>query len=174
MAMTPFRFSSRSRGFALLIAIIFMSVLLMFGVLLSALAYKQQLISSSAIESQYAFYAADAALECALYEDQQRGTFAYGTSGDPVPPFECDGAPAVVQPVARSFTTIGGKAYQILQYYRFELDGVDGAKRCADISVYKPNGIGATYVFAEGYDVACSLVGVSGNHYVARGLDVTY
>ncbi len=173
--MTPFTpaVSSRERGFALLIAIIFMSVLLMFGVALSSLAYKQQLISSSAVESQYAFYAADAALECALYEDQQQGLFAYGSSGDPVPSFACDGAAPTQLPSSRLFPTISGHAYQKLQYYRFEFT-YSGAKRCADISVYKPNGVGATYIFAEGYDVACAAVGVSGNHYVARGLDVTY
>ena len=161
------------RGFALLVAVIFMAVLLMFGVALSSLAYKQQLISSSAVESQYAFYAADAALECALYEDQQQGLFAYGSVGDPVPSYACDGLAPVQTPAARSFTTISGKSYQILQAYRFELD-YGTAKRCADLSIYKPSGVGATYVFAEGYDTSCSSIGVSGTHYVARGLDVTY
>ena len=50
------------RGFALLIAIIFMSVMLSFGLALGSLAYKQQVLASSAIQSQYAFYAADSAL----------------------------------------------------------------------------------------------------------------
>src|SRR3989344_4131769 len=60
-----------SRGFALLIAVIFVSVVLALGLSLGSLGYKQQILASGGIQSQYAFYAADAALECALRDAQK-------------------------------------------------------------------------------------------------------
>lgn len=72
--------ATQQRGFALLIALILTSVVLALGMALLDIAYKQVLLSSSAKNSQYAFYNADSALECALYYDQQQGAFYYGTT----------------------------------------------------------------------------------------------
>lgn len=68
------------RGFALLIAVVLSSVVLALGVALLDIAYKQVLLSSSAKNSQYAFYNADSALECALYYDQKQGAFIYNST----------------------------------------------------------------------------------------------
>ncbi len=65
------------RGFTLLIAVILTSVLLSVGLALLDVAYKQVTLSSTARQSQTAFYAADSALECALYWDQQHNAFSY-------------------------------------------------------------------------------------------------
>ncbi|MCX6787231.1 MAG: pilus assembly PilX N-terminal domain-containing protein [Candidatus Kaiserbacteria bacterium] len=62
---------NKKNGFALIIAVIFMTVMLTLGLTMSSLGYKQELLASTAIQSQYAFYAADAALECVLYIDQK-------------------------------------------------------------------------------------------------------
>lgn len=70
----------QQRGFALLIAVILTSVVLAVGMALLDISYKQVLLSSSAKNSQYAFYNADSALECALYYDQQQGAFFYGST----------------------------------------------------------------------------------------------
>lgn len=70
----------QQRGFALLIAVVLTSVVLALGMALLDIAYKQVLLASSAKNSQYAFYNADSALECALYYDQQAGAFYYGTT----------------------------------------------------------------------------------------------
>jgi hypothetical protein len=59
------------KGFALLIAMIFISVMLAIGTAISSLGYKQVILSSSATRSQYSFYAADAVLECVLTQVQQ-------------------------------------------------------------------------------------------------------
>lgn len=66
------------RGFTLLIAVVLTSVILSVGLALLDVAYKQVTLSSTARYSQYAFYAADSALECALYWDQQLNAFNYG------------------------------------------------------------------------------------------------
>lgn len=63
------------RGFTLLIALIFSSVVLVVGLALADIAYKQVVLSSAARNSQVAFYRADSALECALYYDQQFAAF---------------------------------------------------------------------------------------------------
>ena len=67
----------KKKGIALLVTVIFMSVMLAFGVTLASLAYKQSVLASTASLSQVAFFAADAALECALYADQRQGPSIY-------------------------------------------------------------------------------------------------
>lgn len=159
---------SRDRGFALLIAIIFMSVMLLFGLALGSLGFKQQQLVSSALGSQYAFYVADAALECALYADQQQNLFAYTSDmSAPAPIMTCDGA----APISASVTEHTLSRWVISQ--RFSLDG---GKRCADVVVSKPSaGTDTTYLFAQGYDVSCTTVAGDGrNRFAARGIDARY
>ena len=155
------------RGFALLMALIFMSVMLSIGLTLGSLAYKQQVLASSAIESQYAFYAADSALECALYADQQQNLFAYPPSVTPAPLMSCD-ATAPVSATVLSYTTsewvIGTRL------------SLDSGKHCADVTVYKPAlSTGTTYLFSQGYDVSCATVASpGGTRFVSRGLSAHY
>lgn len=156
------------RGFALFISVIFMSVMLSFGLALSALGYKQQVLASSAIESQYAFYAADAALECALYADQQLNLFKY-TSVEPssAPAMTCDNASPVFA------TIVSHTATQWVVRTRLSLDL---GRRCADVTVYKPApGSGITYLFSQGYDVSCATVNApNGARFVSRGEGTHY
>lgn len=163
---------NNNRGFALLIAVIFMSVMLSFGLALGALGYKQQVLASAAIESEYAFYATDTALECTLYADQQQDIFSPFPSGTPssVPEIPCDNAAPV------SATTLSYAADQWVIKERFSLDS---NKRCADVTIYKysaPLSNGATtYIFSQGYDVPCSVVTSPGNaRFVSRGESAHY
>jgi len=156
------------RGFALFIAIIFMSVMLSFGLALGSLGYKQQVLASAAIESQYAFYAADAALECGLYADQQQNLFAYTPIAPPTAPsMTCDNA----SPVSASI--VSHSATQWVVATRLSLDS---GKRCADVTIYKPSpGAGITYIFSQGYDVSCTVVAnPSGARFVSRGINAHY
>ena len=164
------------RGFALLISVIFMSVMLTFGLALGSLGYKQQILASSAIASQYAFYVADAALECVLHADQQNNIFAYNDDiGLPIPLFLCDNNEPDL--FTRTFTDIGGIPTEIFSY-RFELDS---DKHCADVTVYKysvpqpPNDL-TTYLFSQGYDVSCATVTnpPDGARFASRGLSAYY
>lgn len=154
------------RGFALLIAVIFMSVMLAFGLALGSLSYKQQVLASSAVQSQYAFYAADAGLECALYADQRENRFAYPPSApSSAPAMTCDGS----APFSASFL------YTASQFVVLNRVSLDSNRRCADVTVYKPNGAGTTYIFSQGYDVSCStVVSPGGTRFVARGLNASY
>lgn len=81
------------RGFTLLVALIFISVILSVGLALTDIAYKQIILASTAQQSEYAFYNADSALECGLEQDQQHDTFDY--TNEPIAnnqgPFTCEG-----------------------------------------------------------------------------------
>ncbi|MBI1974664.1 MAG: pilus assembly PilX N-terminal domain-containing protein [Candidatus Zambryskibacteria bacterium] len=71
-----------TKGFTLLIAIVVMGTVLLVAAGVTNLAVKQSLISSTGRDSQYAFYAADTGLECALYWDVHNptGVSAFSTS----------------------------------------------------------------------------------------------
>jgi len=161
------------KGFALLVSVIFMSVMLSFGLTLASLAYKQQVLASSAIESQYAFYAADSAMECALYADQQLNLFAVP------PPLPVPSAPPMVCSGFSSPVSSNVFSYAVGSKWAFnERLNIDAGKRCADITVYKPiPGGGTTYIFSQGYDVSCAAVTASAantSRVVARGLQVHF
>lgn len=161
-----------NRGFALLVAVIFMSVMLAFGLALASLSYKQQVLASSAIQSQYAFYAADAGLECALYADQEQALFTYPTTTpSSAPKMKCDGADASYHP---SYPT-GVASYTATQWIVAERVSLDSNKRCADVTIVKVSGTGTNYIFSQGYDVPCTTVASpSGARFVARGINVRY
>ena len=164
------------QGFALLIAVIFMSVMMALGLALSSLGYKQEVLASSSIESQYAFYAADAALECALYYDQRLNSFDYASHGADNPPNQitCDNATATELPSSYSYTM--GSNGRLYVSERLSLDNT----HCADVTVYKygtPQGSAhiTTYIFSQGYDVSCSTVtNPQGARFVSRGINIYY
>jgi hypothetical protein len=174
MAMTLETKSQRPEaGFALLIAVIFMSVMLSFGLALGSLSYKQQVLASSAVQSQYAFYAADAGLECALYADQRDDRFAYPLS-DPssVPQIICDNSP--VYSSSKQWFPSSPQRWIIMNTLQMDTN------RCVDVTVYKykdqqpPDNL-TTYIFSQGYDVSCAtVVNPNGMRFVARGVQIHY
>ena len=70
-------------GFTILIAVIAASILLIIAISIGGIALKEQVLSASGKESQIAYYAADTAMECALYWDQKIGIFSPDSSGNP-------------------------------------------------------------------------------------------
>lgn len=163
---------TEQRGFALLIAVIFMSAMLTFGLALGSLGYKQQVLASSAIQSQYAFYAADSALECALYADQQLNLFAHVPPGSPPVP-----APTMVCDNSEPISAIVLPGSHTATEWAIELRlSLDSGTRCADVTIYKPapNSTSMTYIFSQGYDVSCAALGGSAPNFVSRGLETSY
>jgi hypothetical protein len=69
-----------SRGFTLFYAVLVSSLLLAIGLAVLNITYKEFVLSSGARDSETAFYAADTALECALYWDGN--AHAFGFYGD--------------------------------------------------------------------------------------------
>jgi hypothetical protein len=168
------------RGFALLIAVIFMSVMLALGLALGSLGYKQETLASSAVESQYAFYAADAGLECALYADQCDSSNPK-LLNCPANLFSNPPAGASLVCGGRNFSisTSSPSSGELISTAWISLDGDSPyAPRCAEVTVYKystpqTNNV-TTYIFSQGYDVSCPTVQGSGARFVSRGESTTY
>jgi hypothetical protein len=72
--------NNTTRGFTLLLAVLVSSILLALGFAIYNIAVKQVILSSAGRESQFAFYAADSGIECALYADYQQDAFATTSS----------------------------------------------------------------------------------------------
>lgn len=157
---------SGEAGFTLLVAVIFMSVMLNFGLALGSLAYKQQVLTSGAIASQYAFYVADTALECTLYADQQQDLFAYGKYDGKPKSMKCDGNTVAVIQDPPSVS-------QLISRVRLDLE--EGT-RCADVAIYKSSASSnMTYFFSQGYNTPCATVANPGQaRFASRGLSVHY
>lgn len=152
------------RGFALLIAVVLAAVAAAITVSLTTLAYKSLLLSSAARESQYAFYAADSALECALnYDNGSHAAFPYSASPGNVS-IDCAG----------TNVTLTGTSYDsdTAEYQSgwFSINGGD----CARITVYKGDtpALG-TQLYGDGANVACSAI-TTDPRTVERGLEASY
>lgn len=149
--------SPSPRGFTLLIAVILTAVLLAVGLSLLDTATKQLILASTAKQSELAFYTADSALECALYHDQQVGSFSYST---PAASVTCRGQ-------ALPLTTSQSSGTRTTTFTIPCSTGAAGNE--AGVAVYKQSN-GATAIYATGWS-SCST---SDPRRVERGLKVTY
>ncbi|MEJ0053933.1 MAG: hypothetical protein WDN10_04405 [bacterium] len=158
-------FTFRSRAFTLLISVVFTSVVLAVGLSLAVLAYKDVVLSSSAKASAYAFYAADSALECALYADQKEGAFDYDV---PAPSITCGGVGYPITPVAKNSST---STMTVPDTASGAFIRLDGGTTCAAITVFKgAPPAGHTQIFATGYS-SCNM---SDPRLLERGLRSFY
>lgn len=73
------RVARSHRGFTLLMAVLVASVLLALGFAIYNIVSKEIVLSSAGRESQFAFYAADTGVECALYWDFVDDSFSIGS-----------------------------------------------------------------------------------------------
>lgn len=162
---------NKQRGFTLLIAVIFTSVILAFAVALGSLGYKQSVLSSASLQSTSAFYAADAALECALYADQQQQLFDYSTFNAASPVlFSCGGAAGSKLSACKDTGACTAGKNQLS-----ERVSLDSGTHCADVTIYKTSAGTNNYIYSVGYNVSCAIVAAPGNiRFVARGLQAHY
>jgi len=155
---------SGQAGFTLLLAAIAASIALTLGTSIFSISAKQIQLSSIGRDSQYAFYAADAAAECALYWDIRFSYFGTSTPPDPQDQYKCAG---------QAITSAGRPApndptpYPYTVTTQLELNG-----RCVNISVLKcqgtisPAGLCTlappairTLVHADGFNTSCAQIG---------------
>ncbi len=159
---TPrFGVSSQSeRGFTLFIAIITTSILLMVSFVVANIVLKQINSIYIAQQSQYAFYAAESGVECAMYWDLKNTT---GVSAfDPTIP---------VSPATRSVIycngidqTVGGLGTDYATS-TFTIDPLSSG--CVEVSVGKYQTL--TVIESRGYNTC-----VSGSRRFERAFTVTY
>jgi hypothetical protein len=76
---------NNKKGFTILFASLFAGLLLAIGVGIFNIIFKELILASSAKESQFAFYAADSGIECALYWDLREKVFATSTNSTATP-----------------------------------------------------------------------------------------
>ncbi len=160
-------FHQHESGIALLVAIIFMTVVLSIGLSLSSFGYKQITLVSSVTDSQKAFYAADSAIECVLYADQHNAAF-FNTSYHPhATSFTCNNnVYAISTPITK---VLGARTWQV-----YDLPVVSFGTTCSSVIVYKDvagGAVGETYIFSTGYNNKnCS----ANNKTTVRGLETHY
>ena len=163
-----------SKGMTLFIAISIMSILLFISFAVVNITIKASLFSSSGRDSQFAFSAADAGLECALHWDSkfEPSKFATSTPGVIVCAGQSisTGSQSVPTNPAQSSLIGGGGNGSPTSIFYFNLNqGSNPLPFCAIVSVTK-NSNGTTYIKSRGYNT-CDI----GNpRRVERGIEVIY
>lgn len=167
-------------GFSLLLAILISSLLISVGLGVFNLALKGAIISAGSRESQYAIYAADTGIECALFwdtgleSDKDFGVGGAGVLDIPNYPFNisCGGSNTVE--VTRES---GGDANHATSTFTFTLGSakystsVSVGKSCTVIDVGGNPGCNVyTIIQARGYNTN----DINDPRRVERALQVTY
>jgi type II secretory pathway pseudopilin PulG len=121
--------TERQAGFALLISLIVVGVVISVGLSILDLSIKQVRLSSNAKQSELAFHAANAGMECARY--WRRENSALIENGGNINP-DCFDVPAgTITPTSPSVTG-DGKAFQ----YQYEFDWGSGTDvRCTSVNM---------------------------------------
>ena len=155
-----------SRGFTLLYAVLVSSILLAIGIAIFEITVRELRLSSIVRESEYAFYAADSGVECALYWDVYASTtrvFYPGTPQD----ITCGG---------QTISSVGGAAYGVSNTFSA---AIPDANRCASVTITKtalnsdPTPPVSTVIDVRGYNVPCADV-TTDSSAVERTLHVVY
>lgn len=152
-----------TRGFTLLLAALVASIVLSLGSAIFSIAQKQVTLSSLGRDSQFAFYAADAAAECALYWDIRHNGFGTTTPAtDPV----CDGESldATGREDAAPYT-------MEFQINLFDNEAIGEAGYCAEVEVRKTEE--GTVIHADGYSVHCASKDTS-SRSLQRSVELRY
>lgn len=135
--MNQTKSATKDGGFALLITLVVVSVILAIGLSLLFVTTRQYLLAVTANESEKAFQSAQIGLECLRYHRAQPDTlakFLRDDTSDPTPALECAGEDSEVvnssgQPIMYPVTT-GAWLYNYR--YSFEFNG----DQCAEPSIY--------------------------------------
>lgn len=146
------------QGFTLLIAIVLTGTLLLIATGVVSLAVRQARISDSGRQSQMAFYAADTAMECALYWDihNPSGNTAFDTSTGSTVTCNKDGNNS------GNHWVVGGNSVSTMGPVTFLPDPY-----CATVTVTKSGN--STTIEAKGYNTCGSSL-----RRVERAVRATY
>lgn len=162
------------RGVTLLVAVILASVILSVSLALLDITYKQILLASSAKQSQYAFYNADSAMECALYWDQQKDAFDYTETGAGGIDYMTSGISCSDQGVSQTIIGVNppnsSTAASGVRTVIFYLPCNGSATNYKGMVTVTKSSTGTTNIFATGY----SSCNPSDPRRIERGLKVNY
>lgn len=126
-------------GFTLLLAALVSSIVVALGISIFRLSQKEITLSSIGRESQFAFYAADSAAECALYWDVRHDWFGSST---PATAATCDGQ--TLNASGRS------PIFPYTVTFQYQPNGL-----CTQVAVTKNSVHPHTLIRSDGYNVPC-------------------
>ncbi len=175
-----------NQGFTLFIAVVVSSLLLAIGFSLASFSLKQQIISSIGKESQFAFYAADTGVECAMYWDF-KGTNVFATSDQSVPPLSdiiCNGRDVAAEGWNIITNTNPSRATTTFAFDFSNPDPLKSSPYCVVVNVGKtetPGGVVKTQIESRGYNTRDEVGGLgpfsctsSNPRTVERAIRVNY
>lgn len=154
------------KGMTMFIAVVVMSILMLISLTVMNITIKSSLFANIGRESQFAFYAADAGLECALYWDSKfdPGKFNSVTSGSPI---NCGNASisngSNISGTTTATTQIGASSFSVFGF------NLNSTPYCVIVTVEKRLSDGKTYIKSRGYDV-CD----QNPRRVERGIEINY
>ena len=172
---------AKRAGMTLFIAVVIMSILLFISFAVINIAITGTIFASLGRDSQYAFYAADAGIECALYWDTKFDPSKFDPSADGSP-INCAGTSistdtqSVPTNPPQSSIIGGDKAINNpispnTSIFYFDLNqGLNTVPYCAIVTVTKDSVLGTTHIYSKGYNT-CDT---SNPRRVERGLEVNY
>jgi hypothetical protein len=136
-----------NNGFALLYAVVVSSIILAIAISVSDIAFKGISFSTSAKDANDAFYAADTALECALYYDSSADTQnAY--TGNPSSSVSCAGNVVIISKDS------------LINKWTFYVPNLGSSgKACAMITVDKETNAPNTQITSIGYNDGSTVPG---------------
>ena len=144
------------RSFTILLAALVASIALALGSSIFTIAQKQVSLSAMGRDSQFAFYAADTAAECALYWDNRYNFFSTST---PAVTATCDGKTLTISGRSSSYTPTSTMTFEITLF----TDVTPGY--CVDVAVQKgidaSTGAVRTIIDANGYNTTCAGITAS-------------
>jgi len=158
------------KGFTLLLAALVSSIVLALGIAVFEISIKQVKLSSLGRDSQFAFYTADTAAECALYWDYRYRYFSPSPAPES-PSATCDGQELAIsgrpsEPVFPYTVTVGDM--------NFFQDAANG-NFCARITVTKriESGRVRSIIHADGFNMPCSNL-TANARAVQRSVEIRY
>ena len=181
---------SMQSGFTLLLAALVAAIVLSLGTSIFTIARKQIALSSLGRDSQFAFYAADTAVECALYYDVRKSSttgfvgFATSSASSAMNGLTCDGVTVV--PTLQSSTVNSAVTYFRVysanggpsgtpQDGLFSRDEADNPQsgNCAEVTITKNSTAPFTVIHGDGYSTPCSSVS-SNSRSLQRSIELQY
>lgn len=144
------KLNSTHQGFVILFTILISSIILMIGFGIFSIATRETILSSTSREAQFAFYAADAGVECALYYQthfpQVFTAASNGFSGS---------APGSIPNCGSSPLDGSGGNGTIQNPYQFDVMVDSTTKTCTHVTVYDQDS-STRRIISEGYNI-CSF-----------------
>lgn len=160
--------SRYSSGFVILFTILIAAIIMVIGLGIYSIASRETVLSGTAREAQYAFYAADAGVECALYAQ-----YLDNTSGNQVA-ILANPSSGALYCGANNAVIVSGNG-SVTTPYVFNVLVDEDHKTCARVSVYDS---GPTRrIISQGYNLCKSVDAtplLSNPLLVERDLDTTY